>query len=184
MILPSGTEGLLAFSQWKEFVTFSVEGAKLPPKAGAVKLLLPEEYFFSLIETEKGKKIWKGIFRSQRLVEVENLREEDTLPLFRGGKELKVLVITRCLLIREFENMEEELPLLYHNPCIRRVTELKLGLVVRYTTFNPRRNFLQAMWQFTHKTRGICPPATCGENDCCFLGGVSVPVIIEKKKVC
>jgi len=185
MILPARPEegGVL---KWKELGAFNLNLLQLPSGPGTVKLLLPEDLFFSLIEIQKGAKkiqVWEGILKNRRLV--ENFRATDTLKLFNEEKKkVKVTAITRCLIIKRCLDMAEEVPKLAENPCIKAVVKAGIGMSLRYTLKDPKNTFLREVWVFTHKTGGVCPPASCGNDGCTELGGTSVPVFITKKRVC
>jgi len=169
--------------QWQELVIFSLNDNPLPDHEGFLKLLLPENYFFSLVRFNQEKTFWKGIFKNKEAFKKFSGRE--TVALKNGGESsVQVVAITRCLTFVNTPSLKFTLNELAVNPCIRAAASMKEGIVIKFTKSASESLFIKEFWSFTAKTGGFCPPAACGSEECHRLGGVSAPVIINKSQIC
>jgi hypothetical protein len=174
--------------KWKEVRVFDFNSDLIPDTEGVLKILLPENFFFSLIAVVKDndpKKFWKGIFKSGRLK--PKLKEQETIYLldrYSPKDKLQVIAVTRVLYIEKSQNLYFSFKKLYKNPCIRQVVKMREGLVVRFTEEEVEDAFLKELWAFAIKTGGVCPPATCSPKRCELMGGNYAPVVINKRLVC
>ncbi|WP_456341603.1 hypothetical protein [Thermovibrio sp.] len=170
-------------SQWQELVILSLNDNPLPDHEGFLKLLLPENYFFSLVRFNQEKTFWKGIFKSKEAF--RKFSGKETVAIKKGeGSPIQVIALTRCLTFVNTPSLKFTLNELSVNPCIKTALNTGEGIVVKFTTSYSESLFIKEFWSFTAKTEGFCPPAACGSVDCHRLGGVSAPVIINKNQIC